>query len=203
MEVCHISLFGRIFICSNEFFKSYEFRFFSNDTIWGLTEGKPRLENIANQDVLLSTAEDKWIEISVGCYSSVAFQLLRDLITIQHYCDVIIASQVTSLTIVYSAVQSVADNKKKIKAPHHWLLCGEFTGDRWIPRTNGQQRLVSAQRWVLFLYKLWLENSIAALHSTKWLYCLKCPLRLPTKLRCSVMSPDNENGWAICLCSLR
>ena len=29
-------------------------------------------------------------------------------------------------------------SKKNIKAPRHWPLCGEFTGDRWIPRTNGQ-----------------------------------------------------------------
>ena len=28
--------------------------------------------------------------------------------------------------------------KENIKAPRHWLLCGEFTGARWIPRTNGQ-----------------------------------------------------------------
>ena len=28
--------------------------------------------------------------------------------------------------------------KENIKAPRHWPLCGEFTGDRWIPRTNGQ-----------------------------------------------------------------
>ena len=27
-----------------------------------------------------------------------------------------------------------------IKAPRHWPLWGEFTGDRWIPRTNGQLR---------------------------------------------------------------
>ena len=30
--------------------------------------------------------------------------------------------------------------KENIKAPRHWPLCGEFTGDRWIPRTNGQLR---------------------------------------------------------------
>ena len=30
--------------------------------------------------------------------------------------------------------------KVNIKAPRHWPLCGEFTGDRWIPRTNGQLR---------------------------------------------------------------
>ena len=28
--------------------------------------------------------------------------------------------------------------KENIKAPRHWPLYGEFTGDRWIPRTNGQ-----------------------------------------------------------------
>ena len=30
--------------------------------------------------------------------------------------------------------------KENINAPRHWHLCGEFTGDRWIPRTNGQLR---------------------------------------------------------------
>ena len=28
--------------------------------------------------------------------------------------------------------------KENIKAPRHWPLCGEFTGDRWTPRTKGQ-----------------------------------------------------------------
>ena len=27
---------------------------------------------------------------------------------------------------------------KNTKAPRHWPLWGEFTGDRWIPRTKGQ-----------------------------------------------------------------
>ena len=31
-----------------------------------------------------------------------------------------------------------AQIKVNIKAPRHWPLCGEFTGDRWIPRTQGQ-----------------------------------------------------------------
>ena len=38
------------------------------------------------------------------------------------------ASQITSHTIVYSAVYSGA-YKKTIKAPRHWPLCGEFTGE--------------------------------------------------------------------------
>ena len=31
-----------------------------------------------------------------------------------------------------------AQIKENTKAPRHWPLCGEFTGDRWIPRINGQ-----------------------------------------------------------------
>ena len=31
-----------------------------------------------------------------------------------------------------------AQIKENIKTPRHWPLCGEFTGDRWIPRTEGQ-----------------------------------------------------------------
>ena len=31
-----------------------------------------------------------------------------------------------------------AQNKENIKTPGHWPLCGEFTGDRWIPRSKGQ-----------------------------------------------------------------
>ena len=30
-----------------------------------------------------------------------------------------------------------AQIKENIKAPRGWPLCGEFTGDRWIPCTNG------------------------------------------------------------------
>ena len=36
-----------------------------------------------------------------------------------------IASQITSLTIVYSTVYSDADQKNE--AVRHWPLCGEFT----------------------------------------------------------------------------
>ena len=49
------------------------------------------------------------------------------------------ASQITSVSIVCSTVCSVQSQiKENFKAPRHWPLCGEFTGDRWIPRTKGQ-----------------------------------------------------------------
>ena len=60
-----------------------------------------------------------------------------------HYSDVIMdamASQITSLTIVYSTVYSRRRSKKTSKLRVTGLLCGEFTGDRWIPRTIGQLR---------------------------------------------------------------
>ena len=38
-------------------------------------------------------------------------------------------SQIINLTIDYSTVYSVADQRNHIKAPRHWPLCGEFTGD--------------------------------------------------------------------------
>ena len=33
-----------------------------------------------------------------------------------------------------------AQIKEIIKVPRHWPLCGEFIGDRWIPRTKGHKR---------------------------------------------------------------
>ena len=59
--------------------------------------------------------------------------------SLAHHNDVIMgamASQITSLVIGCSTVYSQI--KENIKAPRHWPLCEEFTGDRWIPRTNGQ-----------------------------------------------------------------
>ena len=47
------------------------------------------------------------------------------------------ASQITRLRIPYTT-DIQAQIQENIKALRHWPLCGEFTGDRWIPRTNGQ-----------------------------------------------------------------
>ena len=55
-----------------------------------------------------------------------------------HYNNVMIgtiASQITSLTIVYSTVYSDADQRK-----HQSSTSLAFYGDRWIPRTNGHYR---------------------------------------------------------------
>ena len=70
-----------------------------------------------------------WIRASAGT-----------VLTLIHYGNVkmgTIASQITSLRLfTQSFIRTQI--KENIKAPRHWPLCGEFTGDRWIPRTNGQ-----------------------------------------------------------------
>ena len=38
----------------------------------------------------------------------------------------------------YEVIQPFIQTKENIKTPRHWPLYGEFTGNRWIPRTNGQ-----------------------------------------------------------------
>ena len=48
--------------------------------------------------------------------------------------------------------------KENIKAPRHWPLWGEFTGDRWIPRTKGKWRgkcfLLMTFSWAAFVKDL-------------------------------------------------
>ena len=59
-----------------------------------------------------------------------------------HYNDVIMgamASKITSLTMVYSTVYSGADQRKH-QSSASLAFVREFTGDRWIPRSNGQWR---------------------------------------------------------------
>ena len=59
-----------------------------------------------------------------------------------HYSDVIMspmASQITSLTVVYSTVYSGTDQRKH-QTPRYWPFVREFTGNRWIPLTKGQLR---------------------------------------------------------------
>ena len=47
------------------------------------------------------------------------------------------ASEITSLTIVYSTVYSGTDQSKH-QSSTLLAFVWEFIGDRWIPRTNGQ-----------------------------------------------------------------
>ena len=50
------------------------------------------------------------------------------------------ASQITSVIIIYSSVYSCADQRKRQSSASLGTLCREFIGDGWIPHTKGQQR---------------------------------------------------------------
>ena len=47
------------------------------------------------------------------------------------------ASQITSSRL-FTQPLIHAQIKENIEAPRHWPLCGEFTGDRWMPHTKVQ-----------------------------------------------------------------
>ena len=66
----------------------------------------------------------------------------RAAILFNHYIDVIMttmASQITSITVVYSTVYSDADQRKHQSSASLAFVWG-IHRDRWIPRTNGQLR---------------------------------------------------------------
>ena len=87
---------------------------------------------------------------------------------ITHYTDVIMttmASQITSLTVVYSTVYSVADQRKHQSSASLAFVWG-IHRDRWIPRTKGQLRgkcfHLMTSSW--YLMKGWLKPGNPATH---------------------------------------
>ena len=85
---------------------------------------------------------------------------------LHHYSDVIMttmASQITSLTIVYSAVYSDADQRKHQSSASLAFVWG-IHRDRWIPRTKGQLRgkcfHLMTSSWCqqsIYICWIWLE----------------------------------------------
>ena len=61
-----------------------------------------------------------------------------------HYYIITMTSQWARMRLkspasrLYTQVFIQAQIEENIKSPRHWPLWGEFTGDRWIPRTKGQ-----------------------------------------------------------------
>ena len=78
------------------------------------------------------------------CILDVLLSTFRSVGVLTHYSDMIMsvtAFQISGISNIYLTVYSGADkkqNKKSIKAPCHWCLGGEFTGNQWIPLTKIQ-----------------------------------------------------------------
>ena len=95
-----------------------------------------------------------------------------------HYCDVIMgamASQITSLTIVYSTVYSDADQTKHqsyaslafvwgihrwpVNSPHKWpVMWKMFPFDDVIMLQNGDDFVQASVSWVLYVYFVYLQK---------------------------------------------
>ena len=55
-----------------------------------------------------------------------------------HYSDTIMWRLKSPASPFFTQPFIQAQIKDNIKAPRHWSLCGEVTGHRWLPLTNGQ-----------------------------------------------------------------
>ena len=93
------------------------------------------------------------------------------------------AYQITRLMVVYSSVYSGADERKH-QSSASLALCGEFTGDRWIPRTNGQLRgkcfhwMTSS--WKFIIWYEYLSCNVRSWRSiTKTRYIWKWTISFP------------------------
>ena len=66
--------------------------------------------------------------------------LLHVSLQIVHYNCVMMATMASQSPIsrLFAQLFVQVQFKENIKAPRHWPLWGEVTGDRWIPRTKGQ-----------------------------------------------------------------
>ena len=80
--------------------------------------------------------------VAVVIYGPVPVKVASSGVSVVHYNDVIMttmASQITSLTVVYSTVYSDADQRKHQSSASLAFVWG-INRDRWIPRTKGQLR---------------------------------------------------------------
>ena len=59
-----------------------------------------------------------------------------------------------------------AQIKENIKAPRHWPLCGEFTGDRWIPRSDAENASIWWRHHVdCHIINIWDIDSVSYVNS--------------------------------------
>ena len=101
-----------------------------------------------------------------------------------------------------------AQIKEDIKAPCHWPLCGEFTGDRSIPCTKGQERgkwfhLMTSSWCAYFMWPKARETAVLGEeHATTGACCSRRSWSTHTILRyykCSqrpFQPSDQQLGWS-------
>ena len=73
---------------------------------------------------------------------------------------------------VYSVAFIQTQIKENIKAPCRWPLCGEFTGDRWIPRTMASNAENVSISWRHHAHMSRRYRSVA--HNISWIHRHLC-----------------------------
>ena len=129
----------------------------------------------------ISRTKDQWCRKCV-------FMSWQPYTALQHYDDVImgaIASQITSITIVYSNVYSDADQRKHQSSASLAFVWG-IHWDRRIPRTKGQLHrkcfhlMTSSCKDVLFQVSMTFDDSVTLLRTG---YIIQNGCRNPAKSR--------------------
>ena len=114
--------------------------------------------------LMRASTASKGLQLPVGNRNPTSFlEILDALYEGVHYVDVImttVASQITSLTVVYSIVYSGADERKHQSSASLAFVWGIYR-DRWIPRTKGQLRGKKHGNHFCQLYNL--ENTLMAI----------------------------------------
>ena len=91
------------------------------------------------------------------------------------------ASQITSLTVVYSTVYSDADQRKHQSSASLAFVWG-LHRDRWIPRTKGQLR----GKWFHLMTSLWTDVESDA----TYIKLALCSHWLSSQWKCKMSSPN-------------
>ena len=76
--------------------------------------------------------------VSEELFISIKYETPTTLQWFHHGCDSVPNHQPHDCLL--NRYSDADQRKHQSSASRHWPLCREFTGDRWIPRTNGQLR---------------------------------------------------------------
>ena len=127
---------------------------------WGLGVSVVRHENVSiNVALTYSTSHKSLLEIFP----------LQNPVRCKHYNDVIMgamASKITSLAVVYSTLY-LGEIKENIKAPRHWPLCGEFTGDSPAQMASNAENVSIWWRHRVINVNTMERQSVDCLHSER------------------------------------
>ena len=138
----------------------------------------------------------RWIWVTPDCSRTCILKL-------KEYHSITVTSQWARWRLKSPASRLLfvqAQIKENIKAPRHWPLWGEFTCDRWIPRTEGQWRgkcfrLMTSSCHVYFSSG---SHAILPSHANKRTDLFSAvEFRKYSRQNCHLTAPNHGFRWAV------